>query len=93
MFAELAMADGNFHIREDVFEVISVFVDRFHSVMNDKDLTSSPQFTADRLLDNVITGMDNAGSHRKAVRRRSVDQAQIPDSHQRHVKGPGNWSC
>ena len=55
------MADGNFHIREDVFEVISVFVDRFHPVMNDKDLTSSPQFTAYRLLDNVFSGLDNAG--------------------------------
>ena len=63
---------------------------RFHAVVNEKNLAVARQLLFDDALDERLAEGSDGGLNREAVFRRRFDHAHIPQAHQRHVQSARN---
>ena len=79
------MADGDACVGYDLLDESGDRLDRFDTIMNEKDLTVAGKFKLDRGADHAIGKLYNLSVDRQTVSRRRLDYGHITHSEQRHI--------
>jgi hypothetical protein len=82
----LPVRHGDSGFRHRIGELERDAFDRFDAVVEKENLAAALQLAQDGIADHAIIVTRDIGLDRQPVERRRLDDAQIADSHQRHVQ-------
>ena len=70
-------------------EVLRDLFDVGDAVVHEEDLALPQELAADGLGNGAFVVLADVGEDRLAVRRRGLEQRQVPDAGEAHLEGPG----